>query len=108
LRVPKRGQGEIKGQKGNPQTKRGDKENRVPTGPGGQPRGQGGKLEVAWQKPGGRAVAEGGHGVSRVLGCRRVWDGTGGRGLEWEGVSEDGCRVRGAGGSVIRINWGWG
>src|SRR4029077_13720117 len=72
-----KGQGEIRGQKGNPKQVR-TKRTRVPTGPSVQPGGQGDNLEVAWQKPGGQAVVEGGHGVRRVLGCQRVWDGTGG------------------------------
>src|SRR4029077_12074655 len=87
-----KGQGEIRGQKGNPNKVR-TKGTRVPTGPGVRPRGQGGNLEVAWQKPGGRAVAKGGPGVRRVLGCRRVQDGTGGRGWEWAWIGEDKCQL---------------
>src|SRR4029077_20836708 len=84
LRVPKRGQGEIKGQKGNPKTKGGQRERSTNRARGPDRRTEN-NTEVAWQKPRGRAAAEGGCGVSRVLGCRRVRKGTGGRGSEWAG-----------------------
>src|SRR4029077_10889138 len=50
LRVPKRGQGEIKGQKGNPKQK-GDKENGVPTGPGARTRGRRATLRLHGRSP---------------------------------------------------------
>src|SRR4029077_17453178 len=50
LRVPKRGQGEIKGQKGNP-NKKGEQENGDPTGPSARTRGQRATLRLRGRSP---------------------------------------------------------